>query len=132
MPRFYLSGSVSWAVHRRPSTIALLEIMMATRSDASLGKTFESFLKSWHESNRVAAARMAADLGVTCVPEVATLIRMHQAARRGLALELMFTHDADEVEKAHELLTKFERAYAEKLVGLGKGASRAPAKKATG
>jgi AcrR family transcriptional regulator len=116
LPRFYAAGDVSWEVHQRPSTIALLEIMMATRSDRALQKAFAPFLKRWVQSANNAAVRMAPDLGVDDVDLVANLIRLHQACMRGLALELMFTHDADSVEAARTLQVGFDRAFAEKLV----------------
>jgi AcrR family transcriptional regulator len=116
LERFYAASDVSWEVHRRPSTIALLEIMMATRSDKALGKAFASFQKMWVQSKHDAAARMAADLGVEDTVAVANLIRVHQACMRGLAIELMFTRNAQEVEAARQLQVGFGRMFAENLV----------------
>jgi AcrR family transcriptional regulator len=116
LERFYAASDVSWEVHRRPSTIALLEIMMATRSDRALAKAFAAFRKMWIQSKHDAAARMAADLGVDDVVAVANLIRLHQACMRGLAIELMFTRNAEEVEAARRLQAGFSRVFAEQLV----------------
>jgi AcrR family transcriptional regulator len=116
LQRFYAASDVSWEVHRRPSTIALLEIMMATRSDRALAKAFAPFLQVWNQSKHDAAEKMAADLGVDDVLEVANLIRLHQACMRGLAIDLMFTHNAEEVEAARRLQVGFDRAFAERLV----------------
>jgi AcrR family transcriptional regulator len=116
LERFYAASDISWEVHRRPSNIALLEIMMATRSDKALGKAFASFQRRWEQSRRDAAMRMAADLGIGDVVAVANLIRLHQACMRGLAIELMFTHNAEEVEAARQLQVGFGRAFAENLV----------------
>jgi AcrR family transcriptional regulator len=120
LERFYAAADVSWTVHTQPSTIALLEIMMATRSDSDLRKGFAPFLKTWRQTRRDAAARMAADLGVENIKEVATLIGLHQASMRGLAIELMFTRDPQEVESARHLLARFDRMFAEKLVASAK------------
>lgn len=114
--RFYAASDVSWELHRRPSNIALLEIMMATRSDRALGKAFASFQKMWVQSKRDAAVKMAADLGVEDVVAVANLIRLHQACMRGLAMELMFTRNAADVEAARALQVGFARTFAESLV----------------
>jgi AcrR family transcriptional regulator len=116
LARFYAASDVSWEVHRRPSAIALLEIMMATRSDRALGKAFASFQRMWIQSKHDAAAKMAADLGVDDVVSVANLIRLHQACMRGLAIELMFTRNAEEVDSARRLQAGFSRAFAEQLV----------------
>jgi AcrR family transcriptional regulator len=116
LERFYAAGEVSWELHRRPSTIALLEIMMATRSDPSLGKAFAPFLAQRMQAARNSAAKMAADLGVKDIAQIANMIRLHQASMRGLAIELMFSHDAQEVENARLLQAHFDRSFVEKLV----------------
>jgi AcrR family transcriptional regulator len=116
LTRFYATSDVSWEVHRRPSTIALLEIMMATRSDKALGKTFAAFQKMWIQSPHSVAVRIAEHLGVDDIAAVANLIRLHQACMRGLALELMFTRNAEEVEAARHLQVNFGRAFAEQLI----------------
>jgi AcrR family transcriptional regulator len=116
MERFYAASDVSWEVHRRPGAVALLEIMMATRSDRALGKAFASFQKTWIRIRHDAAAAMAADLGIDDVVAIADLIRLHQVCMRGLALELMFTRNVEEVEAARRLQARFSRAFVEELV----------------
>jgi AcrR family transcriptional regulator len=116
LERFYAAADVSWEVNRRPTTIALLEIMMATRSDKALGRAFASFQRTWVQSKYDAAEMVAADLGVDDVGAVATFISLHQACMRGLAIELMFTHNPDEVEAARQLQTAFQRTFADNLV----------------
>ena len=59
LKRFYAAADVSWSVHSRPSAIALLEIMMATRSDKDLRKGFTPFLKQWADMRRAAATNMS-------------------------------------------------------------------------
>jgi ribosomal protein L20 len=123
LKRFYAAADVSWAVHSQPSAIALLEILMATRSDKDLRKGFESFRKLWIEARSNAAARMATDLGVTNVAELESLITLHQASLRGLAIELMFVRESEGIEKARRLLADYDRLFAEKLVGAVKATS---------
>jgi AcrR family transcriptional regulator len=124
LPRFYAAADVAWEVNRRPSTIALLEIVMATRSDPNLGKAFESFLKVWVQAPREAAARMAADLQVKDVQSVEGMLRLHRAAMLGLAIELMFTQSSDKVESARSLLVRYERGLVEALVDKSKKGPR--------
>jgi AcrR family transcriptional regulator len=119
LKRFYAAADVSWAVSSRPSSIALLEIMMATRSDKDLRKGFAPFLKLWAEMRRAAAQRMAVSLGIPdALDDLEVLISLHQSTMRGLAIELMFAHDADDVERMRQMQTAYERAYAEKLVAM--------------
>jgi AcrR family transcriptional regulator len=116
LPRFYAAADVSWEVNRRPSTIALLEIVMATRSDPTLGRTLEPFLRSWVAAPRAAAERMAGDLEIGDVQDIEGMLRLHRAAMFGLAIELMFTQSSDKVESARSLLVRYERGLVEGLV----------------
>jgi AcrR family transcriptional regulator len=124
LPRFHAAADVAWEVNRRPSTIALVEIVMATRSDPNLGKAFEPFLETWIQAPREAAQRMAADLEVGDVSEIEGMLRLHRAAMFGLAIELMFTHSSDQVEIARSLLVRYERGLVEGLVDKSKKPAR--------
>jgi AcrR family transcriptional regulator len=117
LKRFYAAADISWSVHSRPSAIALLEIMMATRSDKDLRKGFTPFLKQWADMRRTAAVNMSKTLGVPqAVDQVEMLISLHQTGMRGLAIELMFAHEPDEVERMRQLQVQYERTFVEKLV----------------
>jgi AcrR family transcriptional regulator len=126
LPRFYAAADVAWEVNRRPSTIALLEIVMATRSDPNLGRAFAPFLKTWIQAPRQAAQRMAADLKVKDVQSIEQMLRLHRAAMLGLAIELMFTQNSDKVESARRLLVRYDRGLAQRLVGKSKKTGRKP------
>ena len=117
MERFIASANVSWEVHSQPSAIALLEIIMATRSDRDLRKGFGPFVKTWTEKRRLAAVNMAADLGIADVSKVDTMIGLHQASLRGLAIELMFAQDSTHIERQRQLLADFDLGYIKQLVG---------------
>jgi len=115
MERFIAAGNVSWEVHSQPSAIALLEIIMATRSDRDLRKGFGPFVKNWAEKRRLAAANMAADLGIADVAKVDTMIGLHQASLRGMAIELMFVQDSAHIDRQRQLLADFDRGFVERL-----------------
>ncbi|MBC7982544.1 MAG: TetR/AcrR family transcriptional regulator [Candidatus Obscuribacterales bacterium] len=119
MARFWAGADLSSAIQSEPSAIALLEIMMATRSDRALKKSFAPFTRAWAELRKTAAAQVAADLGITDVAKVEDLITLHQTSLRGLAIELMFVHDREEVERARRLLGHYERIFVEKLIAEG-------------
>ena len=117
LKRFYAAADISWAVNSRPSAIALLEIMMATRSDKDLRKGFAPFLKLWAKMRKEAAQRMSVSLNAPGAAEkLEVLISLHQTVMRGLAIELMFAHDTEEVERMRQLQAAFDRSYAEKLI----------------
>lgn len=102
---------VSWAIQSQPSAIALLEIMMATRSDKELRKGFAPFTRSWADMRKQAAARLAADLGVSDTRKLEDYVTLHQTSLRGLAIELMFANDREDVERARRLLAQYENAF---------------------
>jgi AcrR family transcriptional regulator len=114
--RFVAAADVSWEVQKQPSTIALMEIMMAARSDRELQKRMAPLLREMAAMRGESAARFATTLGISNVKALDDLILLHMASLRGLAISLMFTQDPDEVEQARNLLTQYERTFAKKLV----------------
>jgi AcrR family transcriptional regulator len=116
MERFIAAAEVSWEVHSQPSSIALLEIIMATRSNRDLRKGFGPFVKSWAEKRRVAAVNMAADLGIADAEKIDVMIGLHQASLRGMAIELMFVQDSAHIESQRQLLADYDRHYVESLI----------------
>lgn len=116
LKRFYAGADINWAVQRQPSTIALLEIMMATRNDPQLRKGFEPFVQQTNEMRGRAAALVAGDLGVTDLSTVSTMLYLHQATLRGLAIHLLCTGDEAGVESARQLFTRYSHAFAEELM----------------
>jgi AcrR family transcriptional regulator len=116
LDRFYAAADVSWEVQRQPSSIAFLELMMATRSDPDLRVGMEPLLKLIPQLRRQAAERMAFDLPSREVGRIEIMLGLHMAALRGLAVELMFARDEKEVEAARQLLVEYERAFARQVV----------------
>ncbi|HYM34395.1 MAG TPA: helix-turn-helix domain-containing protein [Steroidobacteraceae bacterium] len=116
LDRFYAAADVSWAVHRQPSTVAFLEIIMATRSDPDLRKGMQPLIELIPQMRKQAAERMAADLPTQDVVKINHLLRLHQAALRGLAIELMFSRDEADIEATRGLLVQYERDFVQKIV----------------
>jgi AcrR family transcriptional regulator len=117
--RFEAAANVSWEVQKQPATIALLEIMLAARSDRELRKRMAPLLREMSALRAESAARFATTLGVGDVRALDNLILVHLASLRGLAISMMFTQDPEEVEQARDLLTQYERAFAKELMAKG-------------
>lgn len=113
--RFHAAADVSWEVQKQPETIALLEIMMATRSDKDLRRGFAPFIREMAAMRDASAARLARTLRVPDEKIFGRFIQVHLAALRGLALNLMFTQNPEEVEEARSLLVEYERTFAKAL-----------------
>jgi AcrR family transcriptional regulator len=116
LKRYFAAADINWEVQKQPGTIAFLEIMMATRSDAELRKGFAPFFKELRELRGLAAGRVAADLGVSDTTTVSKMLHLHQMALRGLAIEMLFTDDKESVEDARRLFKQYSHAFAESLI----------------
>jgi AcrR family transcriptional regulator len=116
LQRYYAGADINWEVQKQPATIALLEIMMATRSDAQLRNGFAPFIKQMREMRGSAAVGVAGDLGVSDKSTVATMLYLHQATLRGLAVHLLCTGDEKAVEDARRLFTHYSHSFAEALM----------------
>ena len=116
LKRYYAGADINWEVQKQPATIALLEIMMATRSDPQLRKSFAPFIKLMSEMRQHSATLVAGDLGVSDKPTVATMLYLHQATLRGLAVHLLCTGDESGVEDARRLFTRYSHRFAEALI----------------
>ena len=77
--------------------------MMASRSNVELAKRLKPLLQQIQDMRQSAAERLAGDLGITDVATMRTLLRVHLACLRGLAIDLMFTQDPEDVEQARKL-----------------------------
>lgn len=114
--RFAAAADVTWEVQQQPATIALLEIMLGSRSDNELRKRFAPFIREMAAMRAESAARLANTLGVTDVKALDDLILIHNASLRGLTMNLMFTQERGAVDEARRLLTHYEHTYAKALV----------------
>ena len=114
--RLFAVSDVTWQLLSQPEAAALLEIVIATMSDRELRKCFAPFLKRRAELRRESAAQIAQDLGVDDESKVQDLVRLHVACLWGLSIELMFSQDREEVERARVLYTRLERALGKRLI----------------
>jgi len=102
--RFMALTDVAWEVAKQPSSIALTEIMMATRSDPELRRRFPPIAKELERLRRSGVWEIAEDIGITDRVAIDTMVQLHMAALHGLSLSLMFTPDKRAGKPAVELL----------------------------
>jgi AcrR family transcriptional regulator len=118
--RLFATSEVTWELQSQPEAAALLEIVVATMSDRELRRCFAPFLKRRAELRRESATQIAQDLGIDDESKVHDLVRLHVACLWGLSIELMFSHDREEVERARGLYTRLERALGKRLIDSAK------------
>jgi AcrR family transcriptional regulator len=113
--RLQAAAKVSWEMHSHPAAMALLEIIMATRSDEPLRQGFAPFAKIWRERRREAAVQMAAELGIDDVTQIDALLGLQAASLSGMAIERMFVQDSAHIDRQRKLLVDFNSEYVQKL-----------------
>jgi AcrR family transcriptional regulator len=115
--RFFGAADISWEIQKQPATIALLEIMLASRSDRALKKRLAPLIQQMGMLRTEAALRMMSSLGIDDMDVMIDLLRIHLAALRGLAIDLLFTEKPEEVERSRNLLTRYEQTLVRELMG---------------
>ena len=106
----------TWKAMVQPPAMAFLEVMMATRADMVLADRIREVVASFEGLQRNNVQALAARLGIKDHGRVDTMIRLHRAAMRGLALELSLTHDRDAAEDGMALLFHYKRLLTDDLV----------------
>lgn len=106
---------ISWESNRKPERLALLEIMLATRSDDELRERFKPCLKHIAYLREVVSENMAELFGVPNQPKIKAFVRLHNATMRSLALELAVCEDPENVEEAVELFKEYEILFRQHL-----------------
>jgi AcrR family transcriptional regulator len=117
LPRLYAAADVSWEVQRHAMSIALLELLMGSRSDARLRRGLEPFLDAMPQMRLRSATFMGQDLGTGEIAQLECFLRLHIATLRGLAFETTFTKDMPGLERARELFVRYERQFINELLG---------------
>ncbi len=98
-----------WEVMSRPAGIAVLEIMLASRSDPELGAPLRALQGRIDEqAHRWSEERVRA-AGLEPHPEMAAMHEMYVAAVRGLALETTFMNNTDGVHRSLAVLSETMR-----------------------
>lgn len=116
MDRFLALTMATWDAMQRPPAIALLEIMMGSRSDKELGVRFPAVLEALEKSQREGVWEQAQSIGITDRAQVEAMSSLHTAAMRGLAMELMFTKDVRKANAAMKLMRRYKSWLTGELV----------------
>jgi len=94
-----------WEVMSRPAGIAVMEIMLASRSDPSLGEPLRALQSRIdQQAHRWSNERIRA-AGLEPHPEAEAVHELYVAAVRGLALEATFMNNTDGVHRSLKALS---------------------------
>lgn len=104
--RFVGLTDVTWEALSQPAAIALLEIMMASRSDPELGARFPALAEEMARSQREGTWETALQAGITDKATVEAMSQLNRAAMQGLSILLMFSNDPDTIKPGLDLLRR--------------------------
>ena len=116
MDRYLSITGATWTAMQQPAAIALLEIMMGSRSDPDLAARFPAVIEAFEANQRDSVWEQAQSVGITDRAKVEAMTTLHAAAMRGLVLDLLFSGRADRAEECMALLEQYKRDLTGMLV----------------
>lgn len=119
MERYLALTRATWEAICQPPALALIEIMMASRSDASLGERFPAIAERLEAEQRDGVRELAFELGIRDRDAIERMVRLHLGAMRGLAIEVMFTGRREPAEASIDLLEHYTRTLTGELLTRG-------------
>jgi AcrR family transcriptional regulator len=119
--RYVAITRLTWEAWSQPSGIAVIEIMVAARSDPVLSERFPPLARALVRSQRDDIWAIAKSAGITDRDEVDASAQLNLATIRGLCVDLMFTPEPEPIEKAMHLLMKYKNYTADDLIARGAG-----------
>ena len=106
----------TWRVITKPPAMAKLEIMIAARSDPALAERLPDIIQAIEERRHDNVWEVAEAAGIKDREQVDAMVTLHMAAMRGLAIELMFTQDQAQVDRAYDLLKRYKTWLMDALI----------------
>jgi len=115
--RYHDITQATWHAMLQPTGLALLEILLGSRSDPEIGEDFREVVQNLEAFQRNDVWQVAQSLGIEDRQAVYTMVHLHQAAMRGLVLEYIYTGDLKPAERSVELLKSYKADLTAKLLG---------------
>jgi AcrR family transcriptional regulator len=102
---------------QEPVSIALMEIMVATRNDLELAERYPGFASAVERGLHHGRQRIAASLGMADNDELEVMARLSLATLRGLAMETLFAAaPTDEADKVVAMLKRLRGQMADDIL----------------
>lgn len=100
-----------WGVMSRPGGIAVMEVMLASRSDPELAEKLRALQSGIDERAHLWSRERIQAAGLEPHPEADAIHELYVAAVRGLALEATFMDNAEGVHRSLKVLSDIMRRY---------------------
>jgi AcrR family transcriptional regulator len=107
---------ITWSELTKPSGIARIEIMLASRSDKEFGARFAALNTDLDQRHKAWAWQLAEKAGITDRPTVEAMTQLYSAALRGLAIDLLQPGARVGVPACVELLKSYQNQLLDQLI----------------
>jgi AcrR family transcriptional regulator len=107
---------VTWSELSKPSGVARIEIMLASRSDHDFGERFAALNAEIWSRHKAWMWRLAEEAGIENKAEVEVMCQLYTAALRGLSLDLLQPGAREDVLKAVALLRRYQNQHLDQLL----------------
>lgn len=114
--RFVAITSITWRALREPTGMALLEILMATRSDPELHRRFPAVAREIERVQQRGMWMLAKQAGIRDRQAIRTMTDALLAGIRGLSIQRLFSENEQVTESAIGLLIAWKREWIAKLL----------------
>ena len=114
--RFLALTEATWEAICEPPALALIEIMVASRSDPILHERFPPVIQALENQQLEDVLQMAKELGINDDVTVSGMVRLHRAAMRGLVIERAFVGQGEGIAGGMELLRRHKRTLTAQLL----------------
>jgi AcrR family transcriptional regulator len=111
---------ITWGELMKPSGIARIEIMLASRSDKEFGARFAALNTDLDQRHKAWAWQLAEQAGITDRPAVEAMTQLYSAALRGLAIDLLQPGARVGVPACVELLKSYQNQLLDQLIAKAK------------
>ena len=116
LPRFMAITDASWLTQQDPEAMTLLEILMASRGDEELAGRLPAVVETLESWQFDGLLEVAEDIGFKDRAKLEAMTTLHQAAMRGLSIELLFAKDRQRIDAAFELLRWYKQLFTQRLL----------------
>lgn len=113
--RFMAFTEVAWQVHRQVPSMALLEVLMAARSDDALARRLQPLADAIDKAMFDGVWAVAEEAGIKDREKISQMVRLHMAALRGLSIDIMYGRDPTNLEAAVDLLKNYKTQLLKEL-----------------
>jgi AcrR family transcriptional regulator len=105
--RFMALTEITWQVQSQTPSMAMLEILVAARSDRALGRRLAPLADTIDRETFELVWQVAVEAGIDDRQAIADMVHLHLAAMRGLSVGLMYGRTIEEMRPAVDLLKRY-------------------------